>query len=124
MVYSILAAVVALVHGAFIAFVVAGGLLLLRWPGLVRLHVPVALYGMAIMVFGWRCPLSGVEIELRRRAGESVEWTAFINHYILAPLGLSGGEWFIMPGAIALILLGNGWPYWRLLRERLKRSGQ
>jgi hypothetical protein len=116
--YAGLADLTAVVHGAFILFVMVGGILLLRWPRLAWLHAPVALYGITIMLFNWQCPLTDVETGLRRRAGEIVEWEAYINHYILNPMGLDGGEWFITPVAIGLILLGNGWGYWRLVRRR------
>src|SRR5256885_5426216 len=48
MVYRILADAVVLVHAAFVAFVVLGGFLAWRWRWVVWLHVPCALWGVAI----------------------------------------------------------------------------
>ncbi len=117
---SILALLTAMLHAAFVVFVVLGGWLVRRWPRLGWLHAPAALYGIAIVIFGWRCPLSDLEIALRRRAGQSPQWSSFIDHYILRPLGLDGGEWFVAPAAVASILLASGWPY---LRVALRTGG-
>jgi hypothetical protein len=63
--------------------VVLGGLLVLRWPRLVYVHVPVAIYGALIEFVGWVCPLTPLEQALRLRAGESGYQGGFIEHYIL-----------------------------------------
>src|SRR5438876_12363442 len=52
MVYRILADAVVLVHAAFVAFVVLGGFLAWRWRWVVWLHVPCALWGVAIEYAG------------------------------------------------------------------------
>jgi len=38
--YGVLADIVLVLHLGFVLFVVLGGLLVLRWPGLAWLHVP------------------------------------------------------------------------------------
>jgi hypothetical protein len=83
MMYRILADVVVGVHFIFVLFVVAGGLLVLRWPKLAYLHVPVAIYGAAIEFVGWICPLTPLENSLRRQAGDVGYSTGFVEHYIL-----------------------------------------
>ncbi|WP_332674317.1 DUF2784 domain-containing protein [Aromatoleum sp.] len=72
-------------HFAFILFVVAGGLLVLRWPGLAWAHLPVVAWGAGIELIGWICPLTPLENVLRRAAGEAGYAGGFIDHY-LAPL--------------------------------------
>ena len=42
---TFLADALVVVHLLFVAFVMAGGFLLLRWPGLAGLHLPAALWG-------------------------------------------------------------------------------
>src|SRR5258705_7410111 len=49
---------VLVLHFAFVLFVVLGALLVLRWPRLARVHVPVALYGALIEFAGFICPLT------------------------------------------------------------------
>jgi hypothetical protein len=84
--YRILADLVVGLHFVFVVFVVAGGLLVLRWPKLAYLHVPVAVYGAAIELVGWICPLTPLENSLRRQAGEGGYSTGFIEHYLLPVL--------------------------------------
>jgi hypothetical protein len=87
---SILADFVVLVHFAFVLFVILGGLLVLRWPKLVYLHLPAALWGIWIEFSGRICPLTPLENALRRQAGEAGYSGGFIEHYILPVLYPSG----------------------------------
>ena len=81
--YRILADLVVGLHFVFVLFVVAGGLLVLRWPKAAYLHIPAAVWGAAIEFAGWICPLTPLENSLRRQAGESGYSTGFIEQYIL-----------------------------------------
>ena len=69
MLYQTLATAVAIVHFAFILFVVLGGFLVLRWPILKWVHLPAALWGAMIEIGGWICPLTILENACLRRAG-------------------------------------------------------
>jgi Protein of Unknown function (DUF2784) len=86
MIFRLLADGVVLVHVAFVAFVVAGGFLALRWRWLAWLHVPAALWGALIELGGWICPLTPLENALRRLAGEAGYRGGFIEHYVLPVL--------------------------------------
>jgi hypothetical protein len=55
MLFRGLADLVLVVHLAFIAFVVAGGVLVRRRRWVALLHLPCAVYGAAIEVGGWIC---------------------------------------------------------------------
>ena len=83
---SVLADSVVLLHMCFVVFVVAGGLLALRWRRMAWVHVPCAVWGAWIEFAGWVCPLTPLEIWLRRRAGEVGYETGFIEHYVLPVL--------------------------------------
>ena len=48
MIYRLLADVVVVVHLGFVLFVVLGGFLLRRWPKLMYVHVPAAIWGVLI----------------------------------------------------------------------------
>ncbi|QBY54646.1 MULTISPECIES: DUF2784 domain-containing protein [Cupriavidus] len=78
-----LADLVVIVHGLFIVFVVAGGLLVLRWPRLAWVHLPAAAWGVLIEWSGWICPLTPLENALRRAAGEAGYSGGFIERYLL-----------------------------------------
>ena len=104
MIYRLLADGVVLVHALFVAFVVLGGFLALRWPRLVWVHVPAALWGVLIEFAGWICPLTPLENLLRARAGEAGYAGGFVDHYLLHalyPSGLTRGVQYVL-GAFAL----------------------
>ena len=106
MLYGIAADVVVLLHALFVAFVVAGGLLLLRWPRLVFAHLPAAIWGALIEFTGVICPLTPFEKWLRIRAGEAAYEGGFIQHYllpILYPPGLTRGTQIVL-GAIVVVI--------------------
>ncbi len=75
-----------LLHATFVLFVVAGGALVWRWPRLAWLHVPAVLWGAAVEWFGWICPLTPLENELRARAGAAGYQGGFVEHYVLPAL--------------------------------------
>jgi hypothetical protein len=81
--YGFLADAVVALHFVFVAFVVLGGLLVLRWPKVAYLHIPAALWGAAIEFAGWIRPLTPLEQWLRRQGGETSYSAGFIEHYIL-----------------------------------------
>ena len=82
----IAADLVLIVHFGFVLFVVLGGLLVLRRPGVAYVHVPAAVWGVLIEVFGWICPLTPIEQHLRRAAGDASYAGSFTEHYILPVL--------------------------------------
>src|SRR6187397_107974 len=85
-----LADLVVILHFAFVLFVVLGGLLVLRWPRLAYVHLPVALYGALIELVGWICPLTPLEKRLRESAGLQGYQGGFVEHYILPVLYPAG----------------------------------
>lgn len=118
---GLLADLVMVVHLGFVIFVVAGGLLVVWRPRAAWLHLPCALYGTAIELFGWVCPLTPWEQSLRRAAGQAGYVGGFIEHYvgrILYP-----GNWgdiHVMLGVGVLALNGAlyGWLLWRRRRRK------
>ncbi len=94
MLLRIAADLIVLVHFAFVIFVVAGGLLALKWPKMAYLHIPAAVWGAWIGFANWICPLTPLENHLRLLAGEAGYAGGFIEHYItriLYPAGLTAG---------------------------------
>ena len=109
-------------HVAFVLFVVFGGLLVLRWPRVAWAHLPAAAWGVAIEFFGWICPLTPLENELRLRAGRTSYEGDFIGRYLLPviyPEGLTR-ETQVALGAAALLL--NVAIYWLVLTRRGRRQ--
>ncbi|HEX2450159.1 MAG TPA: DUF2784 domain-containing protein [Gemmatimonadales bacterium] len=96
---GVLADLLVVVHFAFVLFVAAGGLLVLRWPRLAWLHLPAAIWGAWIEFSGGICPLTPWEQTLRARAGEASYTGDFVSHYILPvlyPAGLTRGAQLVL----------------------------
>jgi hypothetical protein len=83
----LLAALIAVLHGTAVAFMLSGSLLALRWPRVLWLHVPVSLAILGLYVTGSDCPLTTWELALRERAGEPGYRGGFIGHYLTEPMG-------------------------------------
>ncbi|MFQ5549635.1 MAG: DUF2784 domain-containing protein [Gemmatimonadales bacterium] len=79
----VLADFVVVIHLAFIAFVVLGGLLALRWRWIPWLHIPAAFWGALLELRGWICPLTPFENWLRHNAGAAGYSGGFVEHYII-----------------------------------------
>ena len=97
---------VVLLHFLFICFVIAGGLLALKWPRILFFHFPAALWGMLIEFYGWICPLTPLEQYFRIRAGSAGYSVGFIEHYLLPiiyPSGLSRGIQIIL-GLVVVVI--------------------
>jgi hypothetical protein len=106
MLYQTLATAVAIIHFAFIVFVIAGGFLVLRWPVLKWIHLPAAIWGALIEIGGWICPLTILENVLLRRAGAAGYDGGFIAHHIfrvIYPNGLTRGMEFAIAAFVIAI---------------------
>lgn len=119
MLYAWLATAVVALHLAFVVFVVAGGLLVRRWPRLAWLHLPCAAWGIYVELAGKICPLTPLENSLRRRAGEAGYAEGFLEHYLVAivyPSGLTPTlQWLLAGLAIGANLAVYAW----ILRRRM-----
>ncbi len=123
MIYSLLADLVMLFHFGFIIFAVLGALLVARWPRLIWLHLPAALWAMGIVIYGGVCPLTPLENWLRIQGGEADYSGSFIQHYIGA---------VIYPGEITItlkiifglgvLMINLGLYSWMIKRRRHGRS--
>ena len=129
--YGLAADAVVLLHVAFIAFVVLGGLLALRHRWVAALHVPAAVWAVLIELFGWICPLTPLEVQLRLAGGEAGYRGGFVDNYIVPlvyPASLTQGVQLalaafvlLVNAAIYAVLLGRtprGRRVWRRLRGR------
>jgi hypothetical protein len=103
----LLAALVAALHGAAVAFTLTGSLLALRWPRVLWLHVPVSLAILAVYLTGSDCPLTTWELAFRERAGEPGYRGGFIGHYITEPLGFPIEATSTQVGIYVVVFLPN-----------------
>ena len=122
MLWSGAADLVLVVHFAFVLFVVLGGLLALRWPRVAWAHAPVAIYGATIEFVGFVCPLTPLEVWLRRRGGEAGYEGGFVEHYVTAALYPTGLTREIQLALGLGVLAINGVVYALLLRRMRRRA--
>src|SRR3954465_8547866 len=106
MIFQTLATAVAVIHFAFIVFVIAGGFLVLRWPGMKWVHLPAALWGALIEIGGWICPLTILVTMLLPRAGTAGYDDRVVAHHLLHviyPNGLTRGMAFAIAAFVIAI---------------------
>jgi Protein of Unknown function (DUF2784) len=114
----LLADVVAVLHAAAVLFMLTGSLVALRRPGVLRLHVPLALAILALYATGSDCPLTTWELALRAAAGEPGFDAGFIGHYVTEPLGFPIEAASTQLGILVVAFLPNVVGYCLLARRR------
>ena len=114
----VLATVVVAAHVLFVAFVVIGGLLVVRWRKLLYLHLAAVTWAVYIEWSGAICPLTPLENTLRAAAGLETYAGDFVAEYVfpvLYPGGLTRGAQLVIGAAVVVV---NGCIYATLLRHR------
>jgi hypothetical protein len=115
----LLADATVVLHLAFVLFVVAGGLLVVRWPRVAWVHLPAVAWGAWVEFAGRVCPLTPMENWLRQQAGEAVYTTSFVDRYLLPvlyPPALSREIQWTLGG---LVLAVNAGVYLVVVRRRV-----
>ena len=123
----LLADMLVLLHLLFVAFVMAGGFLLLRWPRLAWLHLPAAAWGAAIEFTGGICPLTPLENRLRAVGGESAYSGGFVEHYLLPILYPEHLTLLVQQGLGGVVVVVNLVAYtlaYRAWRRSAQQSSQ
>ncbi len=114
---NLAATALAVLHALFIAFVILGGVLVLRWPRLMWLHLPAAVWGVLIEFAGWYCPLTTWENAMLRRAGRAGYSNGFVEHYLFAVIYPEGLTRTMQIAIGVAVLLVNVAVYARLLQR-------
>ena len=108
MIYSFLADFLVLFHLVFILYVIAGALLIFKWPKTLWLHLPACFCGMTGEFTSWICLLTPWEIQLRRLAGEEGYTGSFIEQYlipIIYPSGLNREIQMLLGSTVLIVNL-------------------
>ena len=120
--YALAADAVMAFHFLFIAFALAGSLLVLWKRWILWLHLPALAWGIWIEASGRICPLTPLENHFRDLAGQTTYGEGFITHYlgpVIYPVGLTRGTQFMIMGIlIAVNLIGYALVFrsWRRTR--------
>jgi hypothetical protein len=120
MVFRLLADLTVLLHLGFVAFVVLGGLLVVRWSSLAWLHLPAVAWGAWVELAGWVCPLTPLENRFRARGGGTSYTGSFIEQYLVPLLYPSSLSREVQYALAAVVLLINAVIYAVVLRRRAR----
>jgi hypothetical protein len=118
LVAHVLATLLVVAHVVFIAFVVIGGFLVLRWRKLLYLHVAAVIWAVYVEWSGAICPLTPLENTLRAAAGLEAYAGDFVAEHVfplLYPDGLTRRAQLVIGAAVLAV---NGCVYAVLLRQR------
>ena len=120
MAYSLAADAVVLLHLLFIGVAVFGGVAVLWYPHAAWVHLPALVWAIWIAATHGVCPLTPLENQLRRLAGEAGYPEGFIDHYLMPviyPAGLTPAiqTWIAIVLAASNALL-YGWALFKALR--------
>src|SRR5262249_53225538 len=115
MIFRFLTDLAIVVHLAFLAFVVAGGLLARRRRWLVLPHLLAAAWGTYVEAApGGICPLTPLESRFAERAGRAGHEGSFIEHYlvpVLYPDGLTPAAQRVLAALVVLVNVAvYAWP--------------
>ncbi len=111
---------IVVVHLIFILFVILGGLALFKWPWMIWVHVPAAVWGGLVELVGAPCPLTPLENHLRQSGNAEAYSGGFIDHYIMPivyPPGLTRQTQVVLG---VLILAVNFAIYFKFLTRKSK----
>jgi Protein of Unknown function (DUF2784) len=102
----VLVTITVAIHFGFVAYVVAGGFLALKWPRTLALHLFAVLWGIGSVALHWPCPLTWLERWARTRADmRPLPPEGFIAHYIsgvLYPADAAAGVQALVAVTVAI----------------------
>jgi hypothetical protein len=113
----VIADLIVIIHFGFILFVVFGGFLTLKWHILIWLHLPAAVWGVLVELFGWFCPLTFYENSLRQIGGGGYT-SGFLEHYLIPMIYPSALSREIQIGLGIILAILNLLIYRKLYLER------
>ena len=107
-------------HALFVVFAVAGGALVVWRPWIAFVHLPAAAWAAWVELSSSPCPLTPLENQWRRAAGESGYAGGFIEHYVVPVLYPEGLTSRIQLGFGIAVIVINALLYglaWRRARK-------
>jgi hypothetical protein len=118
----VLADAVVVFHLAFIAFVMAGGVLVITWRRRVAwLHLPAVAWAAYAEFTSTICPLTPLENVLRRRAGQSEYAGGFVENYLIPivyPAALTPNVQIVIGAIIVVVNFAIYAIVWQRSRQR------
>ena len=121
MIYRILTDSIVAIHLLFIIFVIFGGLLILYKKWFIWIHIPAAIWGAFVELFGWYCPLTPLENWLRSGGDRMTYEGGFIEHYlipIIYPENLTRNMQIVLGSSVLVINI----VVYYILMSRIRRQ--
>jgi hypothetical protein len=114
--YALVVVLTATAHFIFIGYMVTGGFFALRYPRSIWLHVPAVIWGIAIELIDFVCPLTWLERWARPKAGMApMPSDGFIAHYLTGHLYPAGAANLVL--ALALLAVVSSWVLFAVRRR-------
>ena len=110
-----------LAHLVWILWILFGWVFTRHRTALAVLHIVSLLWGVAVEVGPWPCPLAEVEEALEARAGATPYRGSFIVHYLDAVVYPNVPDALLtwLGGGVCLMILAiHGFRFWRAARAR------
>lgn len=121
--YQSVVVLVVVLHFAFIAYVVVGGFLALRWQHTIWLHIAAVIWGIAIATNRVDCPLTWLERWARAHAGMArLPPNGFIAHYITGVIYPVG--WVVGVQLVSFAVVALSWALFFRCRVNRRRHGR
>lgn len=112
-------------HLAFIAFVLFGAALAIRWAWVPLVQLPAAAWGIYVELTGRVCPLTHIENHFRVRAGQVGYPDSFVERYLLNviyPEGLTRDLQIVLAAVVVAVNVAvYGFVFMRRRRARRAR---
>lgn len=112
MIYSFFADLLLIIHFCFILFVILGGLLMLRWRNVWKIHLPAVIWGFIVQFFVLLCPLTTWENYFRELSGEVGYENGFIDYFLTSIIYLDLSPQIHTIFAILIVLVNLGIYYY------------
>lgn len=97
---------------------VVGGPAALRWPWVLRAHLPALIATAAVFLVGADCPLTVWQKACIRRSGSTAYEGGFIEHHLIEPLTDGGVTLLTTVVTVAAWAVPTVWSYSALWRRR------
>lgn len=110
--YNALADAVVVLHLLWIVFLVLGAIPGSRWAWVKWTHLGALAFSIALQIFHWVCPLTHLEVWLRRRGGGAAYADTFIGHYIERLVYAELPPWALLFVTIVIVVVSL-WVYFR-----------
>lgn len=116
-VYAAVVVVIVVAHALFVAYMVLGGFLALRWPRTIWCHVAVVIWGISIELIDFVCPLTWLERWGRAKAGMApLAADGFIAQYLTGVLYPESAATLVL--VLALLIVLSSWALFVAARRR------